>query len=646
MEWVIGASALLLAIALILIENLRRRQAREHRAVQARTARYRQAFIDVLRADFTEIDDVLQRLLRCLLETISVERVSFWLFESDRTAIVRRALVQRHSGQPAGPPRLERQTHPRYFDAVGSEFVVAASDAHVDLRTAEFERDYLKPLSIGAMLDVPVRMFGKHVGLVCVEHVGGPRTWTREDQTFAAAVATQLAFALERDEHNATREALVRRTLSDIDTGLPNLVMLRDRLRALLGDAGGTALLIATSPQARLIEATRGHGLSERLMQALAKRIALLSGEERVLARIAKYEFALLLPGESQLRAVEGWALRLRNAAAEPIEIDGEKFRLTLNVGYSVAHAGERIEADRLINEASSALRDAEHGGHHAFDPAERSRAQQRFDVEQSLRQALDEGGFESWLQPLIDLQSRRVVAFESLLRWRFGGEVLSPARFLSEAIDSGLIVPIGRFALSTAIANFQSLCERLPQLNAKLAINLSAPELMNADLERHFIGLLDRSGIAPERITLEVTETALVSDLDRAQRTLDHLRASGISICLDDFGTGFSSLTWLKRFPITEIKIESSFVRGMGYDPRDEAIVQAVVTLAQRLGQHVVAEGVENREQLDRLSDMGVRYVQGYYFSPPASAQSFDEATIAAMLAKIGPERHRPAPA
>ncbi len=631
-----GGSAALLAAALVLIETRRRRELRSHRQAMDRIHRYRQAFIDVLRADFTELDAVLQRLLHCLLETIAVERVSLWLFADGRETIVRRALVQRRPEQPAGPSRLDRTTHPRYFDAVGQEFVVAADDAHVDLRTAEFERDYLKPLNIGAMLDVPIRTFGRHAGLLCVEHLGGPRKWTREDQTFAAAVATQIAFAFERAEHFEARDALVKRTLRDADTGLPNLVMLRDHLGELLGQGLGCALVAASSPQARLIEATRGPAFCDALMRRVAERLSLLATQDRILARTARSEFALVLPGESQLRAVEGWALRIRNALAEPFDIDGERFRLTLNVGYSVANPGDRVDADRLLNEASSALRDAEIEGHHAFDPSERGRAQRRLEIEQSLRGALDEGGFESWLQPLIDIKERRIVAFESLLRWRHGGEVLSPVRFIDEAIGSGLIVPIGRIALNAAIENYLRLCARLPRLDARLAINLSAPELMNVDLERHFINLIDRSGVAPERIIIEVTETALVGDLDRAQRTLDHLRASGISICLDDFGTGFSSLTWLKRFPITEIKIESSFVRGMGNDPRDEAIVEAVVALAQKLGQQVVAEGVENVEQLRRLQQLGVRYVQGYYFSPPAAAESFTDESIAAMLALL----------
>ncbi len=636
MEWILGALAALLAFACAWTENRRRSDKRAHRLATARAMLYRQAFVEVLQGDFTEIDDVLRRLLNCLRDTIAVERVSLWLFEDGRNAIVRRALVQRQADKPSGPSRLERKTHPRYFDAVGQEFVVAADDAHVDLRTAEFESDYLRPLNIGAMLDVPIRTFGRHAGLLCVEHLGGPRMWTREDQVFAAAVATQVAFAFERAAHESTREALMRRTLRDPTTSLPNGVMLRDQLQVELQASNTCALLAICVPQVRLIETTRGHAYCEILMQRMAERLAPLADETRLLARTARDEFALLMPGETSSRAVEGWALRIRNAAAEPIDIDGDRLRLTLNVGYSVAGGSDQLSADRLMIEAAAALREAESSGHQGFDPSERNRAQQRMDIEQALRKALAEGGFESWLQPVVDIEGPRIVAFESLLRWRYAGDVLAPARFLNEAVGSGLIVPIGRIALNAAMENYRELCRRVPGLQARLAINLSAPELMNADLERHFVQTLDRCGIAPEQVTIEVTETALVSDLDRAQRTLDHLRASGIRICLDDFGTGFSSLIWLKRFPITEIKIEGSFVRGIGTDPRDGAIVESIVSLAAKLGQHVVAEGVENHQQLKHLRNMGVRFMQGYYFSPPAASESFTEAHIATILARV----------
>jgi EAL domain-containing protein (putative c-di-GMP-specific phosphodiesterase class I) len=250
------------------------------------------------------------------------------------------------------------------------------------------------------------------------------------------------------------------------------------------------------------------------------------------------------------------------------------------------------------------------------------------------LRHALDQHAFETWLQPVVDLRLGKVVALEALLRWRDPVRgILAPAEFLAEAVDSGLIVPIGRQAMAGTIRMYAQARRRLELADCRLALNLAAPELLAEELEPFLLGCLDLNGLPIDQVIVEVTETSLVQDLDRAQRTLEHWRAAGASICLDDFGTGFSSLMWLKRFPITQIKIESSFVRGIGHDPRDAAIVQSIVGLAAKLGQDIVAEGVETPEQLRLLRALGVRKVQGYLFSQPYPASELSAERLAECL-------------
>lgn len=618
------AVAVLLAVVLAVVVRARLHAGREARAAKARLRRFRQSLIELLRGDFTELEDMLLRLLRNARETLEVERVSLWLFDEARSAIERRALVCVDPAGPDGPVRLDGGRYPLYFAAVSQEFVIDACDASSDARTQEFASDYLPLLGIGAMLDVPLRRFGAHIGLVCFEHRGGPRRWSAEEQEFAGAIAAQITYAFEHDELRRAQQALLARTLHDGDTGLPNAVMLRDRIEATL--AQGCGLVLLGLPRMRLVAASRGREFADAMTRAVVARWRATIGEGRLLARTGRDEFALLLPGSEQARTASAWARRLRADLAEPIEVAGESFRLEAAIAIADCSPGEPLSADELYAEASAALREAAPGSVRARDPQLRAQAHRRLDIEQSLRQAVATDAFEPWVQPVVDASTRRVVALEALVRWRDPVHGLrAPAEFLVEAIESGLIVPIGRRAMALSIAEFARIRRLWPQLDCRLAINLAAPELLAESLEPHLLDCLDAHQVPVERLVVEVTETALVKDLERAQRTLELLHAAGACICLDDFGTGFSSLTWLKRFPITEIKIEGSFVRGIGNDWRDEAIVQSVIDLAAKLGQQIVAEGVESREQHARLRAYGVRKLQGYLYSQPFPFRELD---------------------
>lgn len=242
-----------------------------------------------------------------------------------------------------------------------------------------------------------------------------------------------------------------------------------------------------------------------------------------MLARTSRDEFALLLP--AQTPGASGWAMRLCAALDEPLVVAGELFRVEVAVGMANCEPDEHIGADDLIAEASSAVRSAGVGAVSVFDPEMRQRAHRRLEIEQSLRKAIDHGDFETWLQPVIDVVDQRVVEIEALLRWRDPVHgIIAPAGFLTEAIESGLIVPIGRLAMASTIRMYAQARRSLANVNWKLALNFAAPELLAEDLEPFLLNCLDLHGVPVDRVVVEVTETALVKDLDRAQRTLEHL--------------------------------------------------------------------------------------------------------------------------
>lgn len=594
---------------------------REARQAELRSERLRALFLDVLRIDYTDLDSTLMRLLDCLRRGLEVERVSLWLLSPDGDAIERRALVRGSEPLPEGAARIERSTHPRYFEACRQALVVAADDAASDPRTSEFAKDYLAELGIRSMMDVPLRKFGAHIGLVCCEHTGSLRHWTTQEQNFATAVATQLTMAFEHAEHREARENLLQRTLNDAETGLPNGVWLRDRIASALDQGHSLGLIVISLVQYRLLRQIRGDEFAAALIQSVARRLRVLLPSGAVLARLEAEDLALLIAPDGDEAALAALARRVRASLNEALTVGEDLFRAEIRAGYTRAEAGVATSVDVLIGEASAAALAASKAGAETlgFDPAMRMRARRRLELEQAMRLGLERGEFEPWFQPVVDVALGRVVGLEALLRWRHPTQgILAPAEFLPEAVASGLIVPIGRATIEQAVRTHAGWLRQGLVPDIYLGVNWSAPEMLVPDSDSAILSALARHGLRPEQLLLEVTETALLHDVDLAERVLRSLVQRGVRVCLDDFATGFSSLVHVKRFPLEQLKIEGSFVQGLGRNVQDTAIVRAISGLAAELKQKIVAEGIEAPTQIGLLRSMGVNLMQGYYFAEP----------------------------
>jgi EAL domain-containing protein (putative c-di-GMP-specific phosphodiesterase class I) len=253
--------------------------------------------------------------------------------------------------------------------------------------------------------------------------------------------------------------------------------------------------------------------------------------------------------------------------------------------------------------------------------------AQQRLTLENALRRALEAREFELHYQPLFDLATRAITGFEALLRWNApGGEVASPGQFIAVAEESGLIVPIGEWALREALGQAKAWQSAGHPLT--IAVNVSAHQLARPNFTAQLKGLLEETGVEPSLLELEVTEGVIIEGAGEAREAIDHIAALGVSIAIDDFGTGYSGLAYLKRLPIDTVKIDQSFVRDLTVDPDDAAIVTAIVAMAVSLGVDVVAEGIETEEQLEQLKRLGCRRGQGYLLARPMNA-----AAVTALL-------------
>jgi len=362
---------------------------------------------------------------------------------------------------------------------------------------------------------------------------------------------------------------------------------------------------------------TLGHAVGDELLRGVASRLVRSVRHDDVVARLGGDEFAMLVrrPSGAEQGAIE-IAERTLQAFLMPVPAGEKPMNVSLSIGIA-AKQHARTHAEELLRDADVAMYEAKEGGKRrfaVFTPEMRDSIVRRHDLKDELRRAIAERELIVQYQPIVDLNTGEPTAVEALVRWNHPGRGrIPPAEFIPLAEDTGLIVPLGRYVLEEAC---RCVNERHPGL--RVQVNLSAIELEHPDLVETVTGVIERTGIAPERLVLEVTETLLVKDAERGAHTLEALRAIGVQLALDDFGTGYSSLSYLRNLPLDTLKIAREFVEGLAFSDHDAAFVRLIVGLAKTVGLKVVAEGIETRAQLDMLREIGCEFGQGYYFARP----------------------------
>jgi diguanylate cyclase (GGDEF)-like protein len=407
----------------------------------------------------------------------------------------------------------------------------------------------------------------------------------------------------------------------DALTNLPNRVLFHETLEhALAYVRRGQVLAIHCLglDKFKAVNDTLGHPVGDNLLQAVAERLRNGLRETDTVARLGGDEFAIVQTAiASPIDAID-LADRLMGIIGAPFEIAGHQIVVGASIGIALAPP-DGIGADQLLKSADLALYRAKlegRGVYRLFRADMDAAMQARRVLELDLRHALQAGEFELFFQPQIDLSTRRIAGFEALLRWRHPTKgLVPPDRFIPLAEETGMIVPIGEWVLREACSAATAWPDDL-----RVAVNLSAVQFKSRNLVSAVAGSLSGSGLQPNRLELEITETVMLQDTDITLATLHQLRARGVQIAMDDFGTGYSSLSYLTRFPFDRIKIDQSFVRELGTRTDCITIVRAVTTLGHDLGIAITAEGVETEQQLDALERAGCTEVQGYLFSPPVA--------------------------
>ncbi|QKV53549.1 bifunctional diguanylate cyclase/phosphodiesterase [Comamonas antarctica] len=433
---------------------------------------------------------------------------------------------------------------------------------------------------------------------------------------------SQRKRAERRLRHLATHDAL---------TDLPNRHLLQDRLQRLIAQAqvsGKTvAVLLLDLDRFKLVNDAYGHPFGDEVIKAISARLVAALPEGHTVARHGGDEFLVLLDGLYDVSQAQAIAEGLIACIRPPLALQGREIHLSVSIGVS-AYPQDGVDPETLIRNADQAMYRAKHGGRNTyakFSPEMDERMQERVHLETLLRLAPAAGQLRLVYQPKVNLCSGEIIGCEALVRWHHPQlGLIPPGKFIPVAEESGLILPISDWVLRTACMQARAWSDAgLPRI--PVAVNISAAQLLQQDLAQWALGMLAETGLAPELLELELTESLIAQDVERMIATFDQLKAAGVKLSIDDFGTGYSNLSHLKNFRVDTLKIDQSFVQNMLDKPDDATIVRAVITLAHNLRLKVIAEGVETAEHCRMLRAHGCDEIQGYYFSKPVSAQEFE---------------------
>ena len=476
-----------------------------------------------------------------------------------------------------------------------------------------------------------------------------------ETRLLPQADDTVLAIVRDITDRKQAEAKVQHLAYHDNLTGLPNRQHFSNKLRQAINNARKHEQMLATLyidlDRFKRINDTLGHRVGDALLKAVAKRLdhsvrhadsvarVDSSGEKEVrLARLGGDEFVVMIEGIENEAQVNLVADRIRTSLLAPFKYDGHQFVVTPSIGIALyPRDGKRLDdlmmhADMAMYEAKSSGRN----GHRFYRKSMDQRSLDRLDLENELQNAIQTNAFEVYYQPKVDLASAQIVGVEALLRWQHPERGwIPPAQFVPIAEETGLIIELGNWVIQQACRQIKAW-QRRGISDISVAINVSSHQFCRNDLLDSVLRIVWDSGIRPENLELEITESMLMRDVDETRAALHAFKEAGMRISIDDFGTGYSSLNYLKQFPIDSLKIDQSFVRGLHRDRDDAAICAAILAMAKELDLSVVAEGVELEEQLAFLRRHRCDLVQGYLFGKPVPAEQFEQHYSASLTQPI----------
>ncbi len=444
------------------------------------------------------------------------------------------------------------------------------------------------------------------------------------------AVSQYVATFSDITEKKAAQSQIEFMAFHDALTALPNRLLGRQRAQEAISRArrhgGLVAVLFMDLDHFKLINDTYGHSVGDGLLKEVSRRLRASVRVEDAVCRLSGDEFMLVLEHVRKVEDVVASCGHVMAALEKPYSVDGRLVQTSVSVGIALyPDDGETVED--LLRKADTAMFEAKQGGRNTyrfFDPAMNRSVVEFVETRDALHRALQNAEFELHYQPQIRLSDGAVTGVEALLRWHHPSRgLLGPGHFISVAEQSGLIVPLGAWVVGEACRQMRHWLDAGLPLQS-VAVNLSGIQIRTGHVERTVQEALHTAGLPPSHLELELTETILISDKDKALERLGQLKATGVRLSIDDFGTGYSSMAYLKRFNLDKVKIDASFAAGVSHSPEDAAIVRSIIQMAQALGLETTAEGVEQAEAVEALREMGCTQVQGYHFARPMPAAEF----------------------
>jgi diguanylate cyclase (GGDEF)-like protein/PAS domain S-box-containing protein len=466
----------------------------------------------------------------------------------------------------------------------------------------------------------PRRPYGVLAG-----HSLDPREFSQDEALFMQSVAHVLAAAIERWR---SEESIRHNALHDPLTGLPNRTLFLNRLAHVFSKrehaTSSAAVMFLDIDNFKLVNDSLGHDAGDRLLRAIAPRVSEALRPSDTVARFGGDEFVVLCEEVTDGRDALQVAERLQSVLSKPFDLDGEEHFLSASIGVALA-SGRYATPEEAMRDADAAMYRAKERGRancELFDDAMRDRAVGRLRMETALRGVIERDELSVYYQPVVSMADGSISGLEALMRWQHSGlGPVSPLEFIPIAEDTGLIIDLGRWVLEHVCRQAVRWEQELEVPAPLVSVNLSPRQVAHAELVPTVARVLDETGLDPARLGLEITENVLITEADSPWNTLHSLKRLGVKLMLDDFGTGYSSLAYLKRFPVDVVKIDRTFVDGVGEEAEDSAIVEAVIGMARTLDLGVIAEGVETAKQAESLRALGCERAQGFWFGRPQPA-------------------------
>ena len=598
----------------VLVANVRdlteRKRAEERQAahlrLQERIARFGQSALAK-----RQPEQLIEEALQNILEGLTADAVAYLERGASPGELMLRSIAGVHAGEAS-----------RLAHAPGNPvFGVFDSGVRVVAEAAVLPFAWAQDAAVTAI--VPVRADQRVRGVLCVLK-GAARALGAEELSFVEAAVNVLSSGLQRIDSEGQLAFLAQ---FDPLTGLPNRTLLSDRFAQTIVQArrhgAPLGVLFIDLDEFKLVNDTLGHAAGDELLKEAARRLQATVRTGDTVARISGDEFAVVVPDLARPEDAALVAQKIIDQLAAPFALGGHEIFITASIGIA-AFPADGENAETLLGAADAAMYRAKQSGRNAYqfftaDINQRTRARAQLGSE--LRRALEREELRLAYQPKFDLSSGAACGAEALLRWQHPERgLVTPAEFVPVLEETGLIVQVGEWVVRRVCQDIQAWRSAgLTPLS--VAVNLSARQFRQPDLHRRIQSLVAAAGVEPVMIELEITESQLMHDPDHAIRTMRALRDAGMRIAIDDFGTGYSSLAYLTRFPVAALKIDRSFVAGIGRRTSDAAIVRMIIEMARTLGLTVVAEGVEDEAQVAYLRQFGCHQAQGYLFAMPMSA-------------------------